>query len=354
MIYDVAIIGSGPAGGLLALLLLKHECNIVIFDNRIPWEKPCGGTLNPRTFDDISELSDYQYHLKEILHIKSLGPSNHVTNVDLSSPWPVLNRSDLGRYFIDKIAECGNKYISDEVMNIDFLDNRWRIAVKSSDKSTKVYFSKIIAGCDGANSKVRYKIFGNFRKEDLALACGHSIKNHNFGFQTDEECTIGVNNYIGYEWIINRPDFISLGLMEQLPWAKYDGMFSRLNKYLNNQDSNFEIIDSYKTIIPSASDVSFYNNKRAGDNWMLLGDAAGFNDPVTGEGIYFALKSAKLASESIISGEINRYDDDWRDDFGGELYEKTLIKENVISLYNNMGPEYAGAWLYTYIINSIS
>ena len=352
MIYDIAIIGAGPAGGLLTCILLMHNCNIIIFDKCIPWEKPCGGTLNPQTFDDIHEINDYPKALKKITRIKCVGPSNHLNKVNLNSPWPVISRYDLNKYFIEKIASYGHKCINEEIVNIDFHNNTWHLTAKSLDKSTIPYQSKLIVGCDGANSKVRRNITCNFNKKDLSLACGYSIRNLHEGFQTDEQCTIGVNDYIGYEWIINRPDFISLGLMEQLPWANYKAMFMRLNKYLNN--SNFEIIENYKTIIPSPSDVSFFNNKRSGDNWMLLGDAAGFNDPVTGEGIYFALKSAKLAAESIISGNIGRYDEMWRDDFGVELHEKTLIKENVISLYNSMGPQYAGAWLYSYIINSIS
>jgi flavin-dependent dehydrogenase len=51
----------------------------------------------------------------------------------------------------------------------------------------------------------------------------------------------------------------------------------------------------------------------------LLGDAAGFADPVTGEGIYYALRSAELFAECYLKKAIQEYETLWREDFGGEL-----------------------------------
>ena len=56
-----------------------------------------------------------------------------------------------------------------------------------------------------------------------------------------------------------------------------------------------------------------------GDDWALLGDAAGFADPVTGEGIYYALRSAELFAEAYLRGEFRSYETKWREDFGAEL-----------------------------------
>jgi flavin-dependent dehydrogenase len=51
----------------------------------------------------------------------------------------------------------------------------------------------------------------------------------------------------------------------------------------------------------------------------LLGDAAGFADPVTGEGIYYALRSAELLAQARLSGDLRSYEQLWRADFGAEL-----------------------------------
>jgi flavin-dependent dehydrogenase len=60
--------------------------------------------------------------------------------------------------------------------------------------------------------------------------------------------------------------------------------------------------------------------------WALLGDAAGFADPVTGEGIYYALRSAELFAESYLSGDPASYEQRWRADFGRELQRASEMR----------------------------
>jgi hypothetical protein len=61
------------------------------------------------------------------------------------------------------------------------------------------------------------------------------------------------------------------------------------------------------------------SRKVCGENWALLGDAAGFADPVTGEGIYYALRSAELFAGAFARGDVQSYETSWRKDFGAEL-----------------------------------
>ncbi len=58
-----------------------------------------------------------------------------------------------------------------------------------------------------------------------------------------------------------------------------------------------------------------------GDGWALVGDAAGFVDPITGEGIFYALHSAELLGQSLIAGEAMSYEQRWRKAFEAELTE---------------------------------
>jgi flavin-dependent dehydrogenase len=69
-------------------------------------------------------------------------------------------------------------------------------------------------------------------------------------------------------------------------------------------------------------------NKRAacGEGWALLGDAAGFADPVTGEGIYYALRSAELFVECYLAGAPLTYESRWREDFGLELQRASQMR----------------------------
>ncbi|HYJ47222.1 MAG TPA: hypothetical protein VEV81_11475, partial [Pyrinomonadaceae bacterium] len=63
-----------------------------------------------------------------------------------------------------------------------------------------------------------------------------------------------------------------------------------------------------------------------GDQRVRGGDAAGFADPVTGEGIYYALRSAELFAEAYLAGEVNSYESRWRADFGRELRRASKMR----------------------------
>src|SRR5204863_812055 len=77
--------------------------------------------------------------------------------------------------------------------------------------------------------------------------------------------------------------------------------------------------ERYAARIPGMSTTTWDNRRASGEDWVLLGDAAGFADPVTGEGIYYALRSAELFTESYLNGEPSSYEERWREDFGAEL-----------------------------------
>ena len=77
--------------------------------------------------------------------------------------------------------------------------------------------------------------------------------------------------------------------------------------------------ERYAARIPGLAAKTWDSRKVCGDDWALLGDAAGFADPVTGEGIYYALRSAELFAEAYLSGAPLSYEKRWREDFGAEL-----------------------------------
>jgi len=66
-------------------------------------------------------------------------------------------------------------------------------------------------------------------------------------------------------------------------------------------------------------DPSFFDEPCCGENWLLIGDAAGHVDPLTGEGIPYALWGAELASEAIRRGDILSFDTHWKQAYGKDL-----------------------------------
>ena len=80
-------------------------------------------------------------------------------------------------------------------------------------------------------------------------------------------------------------------------------------------------------MLPSASNPDFFDLPCAGGNWILIGDAAGHVDPISGGGILYALWGAKLAAQVIESRDLKSFNRMWRDEYGTILEERCRNKE---------------------------
>jgi flavin-dependent dehydrogenase len=79
-------------------------------------------------------------------------------------------------------------------------------------------------------------------------------------------------------------------------------------------------------MLPSATEPDYFNRHCAGENWVLVGDAAGHVDPISREGILYALWSGKLAAEAINDSKLKIYDSLWRENYGAYLKKRCQQK----------------------------
>jgi geranylgeranyl diphosphate/geranylgeranyl-bacteriochlorophyllide a reductase len=98
----------------------------------------------------------------------------------------------------------------------------------------------------------------------------------------------------------------------------------RLERYMSDHGIVWKGAAFYSHLLPSLDTKSWKRNRVAGDGWMAVGDAAGLVDPVTGEGLYYALRSADLATQSLLadtpaSENAERYRKLLRHDFAADL-----------------------------------
>ena len=157
-----------------------------------------------------------------------------------------------------------------------------------------------------------------------------------------EEITIKYSSNIrGYIWVIPRKHQTSLGI------GSFDkSCFPRLKKELDLFITKYypylEKIDTWGAFIPNVKDPQTFSIPLAGSNWILIGDAAGHVDPVTGEGIFYALFDAQLAAQAVCKNSPQLFDRFWRKEFGKKLsirtktrkwtYKKTFLELYCLSL----------------------
>jgi flavin-dependent dehydrogenase len=97
------------------------------------------------------------------------------------------------------------------------------------------------------------------------------------------------------------------------------GLRRRLESYLAEQRVDFASASFYSHLLPSPTAAFLRRAPVCGDGWAMVGDAAGFVDPITGEGLYYALRSADLLARAIIAGQPERYAEFLGQDFLPEL-----------------------------------
>jgi flavin-dependent dehydrogenase len=108
----------------------------------------------------------------------------------------------------------------------------------------------------------------------------------------------------GYIWVFPRCGHLSVGICGKEPAAS---LRARLERYMEEQGISKAGATYYGHVLPSLEPQAWKQNRVAGDGWMAVGDAAGLVDPITGEGLYYALRSADLAAQAIIAESQSSY-----------------------------------------------
>jgi flavin-dependent dehydrogenase len=111
----------------------------------------------------------------------------------------------------------------------------------------------------------------------------------------------------GYIWVFPRPDHVSAGIAAKMGETATAELRHRLEQWLGENDFRLEGARFYSHILPAFRAQTFDEMEVSGQGWTMIGDSAGLVDPITGEGLYYALRSAELCAEALLAGEPSRY-----------------------------------------------
>lgn len=304
---NIAVIGGGPAGTMVAHHLGKAGVACTLFEKNGAWEKPCGGGVPPKVRELVPEVAAYTGPYNEVTLGEFISPKGKPVLLDTKNPMWIVARKDLGKYLLDLAGS--HKSVSVK-----------KLAVKkvSRDKTGFLVHTSlgaqrfdIVVGADGCRSKVRPETIGPIPKQYICMCVGWFVES-----QGDTKATTLFLPAPGYIWAFPRKDHICIGGGASDPRLC---MKLYVKQFIKDFYPDRKLLSKWAAPIPFYRDLKLYDQPACGENWALVGDAAGHVDAVTGEGILYALLGGRFCAEAIISGRLPDYDQRWRSAFGDQL-----------------------------------
>ena len=332
---DVIVVGAGPAGSMAAYVLALQGIQVTILEkNLFPGFKVCGGGLTYKVLHEIG--IDLTPVIQTIIHsIRFSHKYDNVFTRNSDDPLMVCTmRSDLDAFLLQKAINAGAKVImGEQVRSVRQESSGVIISTKE-----RTFNSRLLIGADGASGIVS-RAAGLSDNIKMGLAWEAEITAHPEDIKRFSETVFLDWGTLpgGYAWVFPKKDHFSIGvggpaILSKVMMQYYDRFVTSIS--FDPDQYSSDGIRFLKLVSKSAWPIPVRTRKSRLQNNLVLvsGDAAGLGDPLTGEGIFYAVRSGKMAAETCaeyLSGEIestNRYSERVNEELMTELLEANRIK----------------------------
>ena len=341
--FDVIVIGAGPAGSTAAYLLASNGFKVLIIDqSSFPRDKLCGGLLTYKTvklleriFSTSADLLTSQrvitYRSFDYQVCSSTGAS---INGRLEYPFHFVHRKAYDHHWLTLAREAGAEFkAGQKIVALDCAKKQ------ITTESGRHFFGNYIFGADGALSRTRRFLSAKGViepdwKSELASTLEVFVPNGQITGQPDYPIIYFGHIPWGYVWSFPGDRHRAIGIA---------GLNRKAGKLLNHGFKAFlasHQISGQAISVPKSHALPYgnYLTRPGYGNILLLGDACGLADPLLGEGIYYAHKSAWLAAQAVMAthGEsqqaLNRYMRYLSRDILAELKVIRIARQIIFSL----------------------
>ena len=273
----VLIIGAGPAGSTCGLLLKQRNIDCILVDRAtFPRDKICGGGLTPRSYKLLSRLlPDFEYDYNSVLRLKLSIEGEQVLDFTMAEEIRIVKRKTFDAQLLERYQEAGGTFINDVLTGIE--ENGQQIIVTL--KSGRQIVCEYLVGADGANSRVR---------KYLNPKASHGILwMEQYGPKT-EDAIVG-----------NLSRSYQKGYYYSFPNESYD--VQGFGNYTTTPESFRKVLRDMgcPDEKPLGAYIPLSIEYPLRKNIILIGDAGGFANRLTYEGIYYAFLTANHAAMAI-------------------------------------------------------
>ncbi|HVB58801.1 MAG TPA: NAD(P)/FAD-dependent oxidoreductase [Candidatus Acidoferrales bacterium] len=305
---EISIVGGGPAGALCGERLASAGFRVTIFDERLAWEKPCGGGLTHKAIEAYPFLLNAPYPKKIVRTAELISNRGHRARFEMSHPIVIYARQVLNGLLLDRAVAAGCQTICSRVTHVDTDGPQTRLKAAGEE-----YISDFVVLAAGARNQLLPETTA-LGPQDLEMTLGY--------FVPTEEDIIKVKflkQFEGYLWSFPRADHLSVGICAKLGQSSSQQLRRHLDAFVSEEKFPMENAQLYSHVLPSPQAQTIRGRRIAGKNWAMAGDAAACVDPVTGEGLFYALRSGDLLAQALIEDQLQAYPERLRAAFSADL-----------------------------------
>ena len=350
--YDVVVIGAGPAGSTATRYLARKGLKVCLIDkDSYPRDKPCGGGFSTTLIDEFPYLKKRtDDFLKGTAKVGVLhSPNRRVVlrgKVDLA----LALRIDFDNVLFESALEQGvDSFTGTRAKHVKFHPNYSEIILSGGNSVKGV----VVLGADGVSSMVARESGLRKRWPTNNITACRVAEVPATDEQILERYTKDLQYHFyanfaglpGYGWIFPKRETINIGLgivgthAQGLP-----RLFDVFVRYLKRQGllmENADLSSAKGALVPTGGPVK----KSLINRCLIAGDAAGMVSPLTGGGIAYAMKASRFASAVLVSAfdedileekRLMRYEQKWQSNFGNELREQLLAQKLFTGPFTNL------------------
>ena len=338
MTFEVIVAGAGPSGATAAKLLGEAGVSTLLLDKRaFPRDKPCGGGISARV------IQRFPYLQSALTGI----PVNWVNKVYLESPagFAVEYCSTDPLYLMIRRCEFDNLLYSLARPRVETATGLMRKVAFHSDRvnvttESGEYQARVIIGCDGANSVVARASglrTGNVQS-DYAIDMMEETSHQELSTAERDRMYIyyRIRSHYGYGYVFPKVSHLNVGIGFKLDYY----LANLRGEHYTHHQSFVEDLNSKRLLTGQSNRANFRAfplpisgplSRTFADRVLLAGDAGGFVNALTAEGIYYAMVTGELAARAAIRGQLSGYERAWKREIGDELAHSVRMQKLLLA-----------------------